>query len=245
MNSRFYKLLYILLLITLTSCTYQEENIIRPFTVKRYSTPLSPHPPLAPVAKTTIPVKPQKKGLIVLDPGHGGKDFGAHSQKYQEKLLTLSTTRLIKNYLEQFGYTVLTTRNEDIFIPLDERTNFANKNQSKIFVSIHYNTAPNSEAEGIEIFYYNSGTDKNRTNLSKSLANDIIKRTIESTEAKSRGVKHGNLAVIRTTSMPAVLIEGGFLTNAQEIQKIKDGAYMKKLAWGITLGINDYLDKNP
>ena len=64
---------------------------------------------------------------------------------------------------------------------------------------------------------------------------------ISHTQAQSRGVKHGNLAVIRETMMPAVLIEGGFLTNEEEVHKIKSAEYLKKLALGIAQGIRDYL----
>lgn len=65
---------------------------------------------------------------------------------------------------------------------------------------------------------------------------------IKITDAKSRGVKHGDLAVVRETNMPAVLVEGGFLSNEVELQKLKNAAYIKKVAWGIAQGIQDYLN---
>lgn len=186
------------------------------------------------------------KGFIVLDPGHGGDDLGTHSTKpfkYQEKVLTLSTAKMLKTYLEQLGYAVQMTRSDDMFVALDKRANFANTRRPQIFVSVHYNSAPSKSADGIEIFYYKSDAEKSRSAESKTLANAILKRMIENTEAKSRGVKHGNLAVIRETDMPAVLIEGGFLTNEEEMYKLKDANYLKKLAWGIAQGIEDYLSK--
>jgi len=75
------------------------------------------------------------------------------------------------------------------------------------------------------------------------LAQSILDKTIKNTQAKSRGVKHGNYAVIRETAMPAVLIEGGFLTNTSEMEKIKSAAYLKSLALGIAQGIQNYLAK--
>ncbi len=71
----------------------------------------------------------------------------------------------------------------------------------------------------------------------------ILRETLTQTQAKSRGVKQANFAVIRETNMPAVLIEGGFVTNELELQKLKDPAYLKKLAWGIVKGIDEYLSK--
>lgn len=207
-------------------------------------------PPVAvPIIKPPLKqqfIKQQLKPLIVLDPGHGGKDFGAYSlesPKYQEKFLTLTTSKMIANYLEQMGYTVYMTRTKDIFIELDKRSEMANSKKPKLFVSIHYNTAPAKNAEGIEIFYYNAGENKKRSKESKDLAETILSNLLKETNAKSRGVKHGNLAVIRQTDMPAVLIEGGFLTNANELQKIKDAPYLKKISWGIAVGIDEYVSK--
>jgi N-acetylmuramoyl-L-alanine amidase len=192
--------------------------------------------------------KAYNQGIIVLDPGHGGEDFGTHSNGepvFHEKHLNLSTTQIVRSYLQQFGYKVVMTRNDDTFIPLDQRALFANRQAPKLFVSIHYNSAPSEEAEGIEVFYYKDDDDKQRVATSKALAQCVLDKTIQNTKAKSRGVKHGNYAVIRETDMPAVLIEGGFLTNKSEAQKIVNSAYMKSLALGIAQGIRDYLTKEP
>lgn len=188
----------------------------------------------------------ESKGFIVLDPGHGGDDFGTHSSskpRYHEKSLNLSTSFLVKTYLEQLGYKIVMTRKDDRFISLERRAELANELTPNIFVSIHYNSAPSKEAYGIEVFYYRTDEDKERTAESKKLASSILKAVIGETKAKSRGVKHGNFAVIRHTKMPAILIEAGFLTNDDEMQKIKDPAYMKKLAWGIAQGIDNFVSK--
>lgn len=199
---------------------------------------------------TFSPPLPQKnkdnqKYLIVIDPGHGGEDFGTHSNTlphYQEKHLNLSTANLVNTYLSQLGYKTVMTRTNDRFIALDKRAEFANNKKPDLFVSVHYNSAPSKEAEGIEVYFYRSEQDKKRTKESKLLAQCVLDDVIDNTSAKSRGVKHGNFAVIRETNMPAILIEGGFLTNDREMEKIKDPVYIKKLAWGIAKGINCYLN---
>lgn len=207
---------------------------------------LQTHPKISsepdPFTATNPFVAPKQDVLIVLDPGHGGKDLGTHSRKppYQEKYLTLTTAYMLRNYLKQLGYEAILTRDDDVFITLEERWLFANQRKTRLFVSLHYNSAPNKSAEGIEIFYYGKGS-KTRSALSKKLGQSIIKQMVKKTGAKSRGVRQGDLAVIRETKMPAVLIEGGFLTNDEEMVKLKNAVYLKKLALGIAQGIKDYL----
>lgn len=191
------------------------------------------------------PVKQIAKGqLIVIDAGHGGEDRGTISlstPKYQEKSLTLATAKLLQGYLKQMGYKTLMTRSDDTFIPLSNRAGIANDAKSTLFVSVHYNSAPSREASGIEVYYYKSSTDKERTTESKALASNVLNEVLEYTKAKSRGVKQGDYAVIRETNMPAILVEGGFLTNDDEMNKIKDPSYIKRLAYGIARGIDSYM----
>ena len=130
--------------------------------------------------------------LVVLDAGHGGFDLGACHQSTEEKDLALSTTLLLKRYLNEMGYRVILTRNRDIFVPLKERAHLANEAKSKVFVSIHYNAAQSKQARGIEVFYYNKG-EKLRIDSSKQLASDVLSNLLHTTGAPSRGVKHGNL----------------------------------------------------
>lgn len=184
--------------------------------------------------------------LIVIDPGHGGHDVGTQSiskPRYQEKSLNLVTAQFIKGYLQQLGYQVFLTREDDTFIPLDKRAQMANEKKPSLFVSVHYNSAPSSEANGVEVFFYQSKDNKERIQKSKRLAHSILKHVLVHTQAKSRGVKHANYAVIRETNMPAVLVEGGFVTNEAELQNLKDPTYLKKIAWGIVRGIDEYASR--
>lgn len=195
-----------------------------------------------------LPAQAQTEGKspIFLDPGHGGKDDGAHSLEkpvYHEKNLTLTTTKLVETYLQQLKLSVLLSRDKDVYLTLDDRTTLAEKKQAKLFVSIHFNAALSTSAHGIEVFYYKSDKDADRSKKSKLLADDVLKEVLSSTQAKSRGVKHGNYAVIRESKMPAILIEGGFMTNSDEMEKMKDPQYLKKIAWGIAKGIENYLKR--
>lgn len=182
--------------------------------------------------------------LIIIDPGHGGEDQGTLSiikPAYQEKFLTLATANLLREYLQKLGYRTKMTRTSDIFIALSDRAKIANEADAAYFVSVHYNSAPSKEAHGIEVFYYRSDTDLERTNASKAFATEVLGQVLTMSKAKSRGVKAGNFAVIRETKMPAILIEGGFLTNADELEKIKDPQYLKVIAWGIAQGIDRHI----
>lgn len=178
---------------------------------------------------------PHRPEIIAIDAGHGGKDPGTSSQKesYEEKALTLSTAYLIRDYLTQLGYRTLLTRNKDSYVSLDGRADIANTLRVDLFISIHYNYSPNKDAEGVEIYY--------KRPSSKKLGDDVLKKITQLTKASSRGVKKGDFAVIRETKMPAILIEGGFLSNPEERKKLKDPKYLEKMAQAIAQGIDDHL----
>jgi len=179
---------------------------------------------------------------IVIDPGHGGTDHGARckSPYCEEKKLCLQTARLLKKYLDQLGYHVVMTRTTDAFIPLHRRVEIANQSTCNIFVSVHYNSSRVESAHGIEVFFHDSKEEKNRASSSRKLADAILGKVIRRTSAQSRGVKKGNFLVIRETQMPAVLIEGGFLTNPEERVLVKSRDYQEKIARGIADGIDSY-----
>lgn len=183
---------------------------------------------------------PLSKPLIVLDPGHGGNDEGAKAATVIEKKITLTTALITKKLLEDLGYRVILTRSRDIYVSLAGRAQIANKNQGDLFVSIHFNAAKNTSAKGIEVFYYNQDKAK-RTQSSRQLANRILYYLLDETAANSRGVKKANHHVTRETKMPAVMVEGGFLTNPDERLHLKDRSYLAKIADGIAKGVDKYL----
>ena len=183
---------------------------------------------------------------IVIDPGHGGPNRGTCSKApfCEEKRVCLQTSRLVKKYLEQLGYRVVMTRETDVFIPLQRRVEIASQASSSLFVSIHYNSAPVSSVQGIEIFFYDSKDDKARALASKKLAETILPGILKRTEAQSRGVKKGNYYVLREAAMPAIIIEGGFISNPEECALIKSFDYQDKLARGVADGIDRYCNKS-
>lgn len=182
---------------------------------------------------------------IVLDAGHGGRDRGAKSKLpfCEEKRLCLQTARLVQKYLDQLGYRVVMTRSTDAFLPLSRRVEIAHQAHCEAFVSIHFNASRNPAAKGVEIFFYDSKKDRSRSRSSKRLADFILPRIQRRTSAISRGVKKGNFYVIRETKVPAILVEGGFITHPQERAALKNPTYQEKLARGIADGIDTYFKK--
>lgn len=192
------------------------------------------------------PLEPgQKKNLtIVLDPGHGGKDSGAVAEdKTTEKSLTLRLAPRVEAMLRAKGYNVIMTRTTDEFIALSERADIANRNNADLFVSMHFNSAGGPSAYGIEVLY----ASENDVALKKDcgdqtkLAREILNALLKETGANSRGIKNRpELAVLRRTNMTACLIEGGFMSNPDELEQIKSDSYLDKLANGIVKGIENY-----
>ena len=250
MTKYLFRLSFLVLITFLSGCSYHpRDSVPRP----------SPRPSVEKLAPKSFVIKPvpyetskipevvDRPILIVIDPGHGGDDFGTRSlskPKYHEKSLNLTTALILKDYLQKMGYQTVMTRSEDEFIALQKRAELANDNGANLFVSVHYNSAPAKKADGVEVFYYKSAENGPRSQESSKLASSVLAQVTRLTNAKSRGVKHGNFAVIRETRMPAILIEGGFLTNEEEMEKIKDPMYVKKIAWGIAQGIRDYFNMN-
>ncbi len=163
--------------------------------------------------------------------------------KYNEKDITLAIAKKVQKELQAEGIKVIMTRSGDTYPSLTERALLANKNDAALFVSIHVNSANNApKANGIEVFY-NTRNNKDYYDLtSKELANSVLKELIKETGALNRGVKTDNHAVTRLSYMPAILVEVGFISNADEIQLLIDPEYQQKLADAISAGIIAQLD---
>ncbi|MEQ3353160.1 N-acetylmuramoyl-L-alanine amidase [Aedoeadaptatus acetigenes] len=192
------------------------------------------------------PMEPgQKKNItVVIDPGHGGHDSGAVAEdKTTEKALNLRLAPRVESMLRERGYNVIMTRSTDEFIALSERAAIANRNDADIFVSIHFNSAGSASAYGIEVLY----ASENDVELKKDagdqtlLAREVLNAVLKETGANNRGIKNRpELAVLRRTNMTACLIEGGFMSNPGELEKLKSDSYLDKLANGIVKGIENY-----
>lgn len=174
--------------------------------------------------------------IVVLDAGHGGKDPGAQNKKFNanEKDLNLQVMQKLYATLQSRGYEVYATRNEDVFLELNDIAKIANEHNPDIFISIHHNAfAEKPSVNGIETYYHQSKD-------SKKLGDFIQKNMIISTNASNRGVKTQPYVVIKKTYMPAVLLELGFITNEEEVQKNMNQDYQNILATSIANGIDEY-----
>ena len=167
---------------------------------------------------------------IVIDPGHGGIDRGGiPGQRVPEKMMTLDVSQRLKEILEREGYRVLMTRNQDEFVSLGSRVSIANAQRNAIFVCVHFNSAPRAGANGIETYFYSTE--------SAPLAASIQSSVVRGAGTENRGVRRRGYFVLRRTTIPAVLVECGFLTNPTEAQYVQSGIYRQRLAQNIARGI--------
>ena len=160
---------------------------------------------------------------VVIDPGHGGIDRGGiPGQRVPEKVMTLDTARRLEVRLRAAGFRTVMTRRTDVFVSLPARVAIANAQRNAIFISIHYNAAPRSQAEGFETYYY--------TRKSARLAAACYSRIIQAWPGSRRGIRTRGFFVIRRTVIPSVLVEPGFLTNPREAALISRPEYRQRVA---------------
>jgi len=162
--------------------------------------------------------------VIVIDAGHGGHDQGGMpGQRIAEKGYALDVAKRLDGVLRRAGFRTVMTRKGDYFVPLSDRCKISNAQSKAVFVSIHFNGAPNPDAYGIEMYCY-------RGRESAALADRIYRQLLASTGAPGRGVKSRSLYVLSHARFPAVLCELGFLTNRGEARRISSSSYRQKLA---------------
>ncbi|NEQ48530.1 MAG: DUF3747 domain-containing protein [Leptolyngbya sp. SIO3F4] len=185
---------------------------------------------------STSPTTPARRGevLVMIDPGHGGRDPGAVGNGLQEKEINLFISRRLQRTLEQRGYRVALTRNSDFELDLQPRVDIAERANATIFVSIHANAISLSrpEVNGLETYYFSSG---------RNLARSIHSSVLRSTDLRDRGVRQARFYVLRNTSMPAVLVETGFITGREDSARLRSNAAREQIADAIAQGIIDYL----
>lgn len=192
---------------------------------------------------------------VVLDPGHGGHDAGAVSSYAREKDCNLELALKVRDKLKQAGFKVVMTRDKDFFLTLGQRVAIANRTPNSIFVSIHHNSSSRSAASGIETFTLAPhgttspfartrrteelvGNHQDSENI--ALATAIHSQAIKKTGVFDRGIQRARFSVLCTIRRPAVLFEGGFVTNPQEGSKIASTSYQNILAQCICEGIIRY-----
>lgn len=183
------------------------------------------------------PTDPLSDEIIVIDAGHGSPDVGASGFGLFEKDVTLDTSLRLAAYIKNSPFKFALTRDKDTKIELNDRVEIANKVGGDLFVSIHANSA-NGKGHGTETYFT---TTKNPNSLqSEAEATYIQNRLLAAWELSDRGVKDGNFHVIRENSMPAVLVELGFIDNKEDNEKLRSPQMREQAAKAIYLGILDY-----
>ena len=204
---------------------------------------------------------------ICLDPGHGGKDTGNRVGHgifaHNEKAYTLPLALELRDQLRALGFNVILTRSSDTYVELPERPAIANRAGADLFISLHFNASPQdkNDVEGPETYCitpvganssnagsveFSSGistgpTVANRVeDKSLLLAWEIQKSLVQSLHTDDRGVRRARFAVLRDAQMPAILVEGGYMSNPVEGKKIYSADYRRQMAAAIVRGILAY-----
>jgi N-acetylmuramoyl-L-alanine amidase len=215
--------------------------------------------PARPPSQTDVPVQSTSGpfALVVIDPGHGGQDSGTMKAGMVEKEITLDVAHRVERLLQQRGLAVLLTRTDDTYVSLERRTSVANDQPDCVFVSIHFDEAVRAAATGIETYYaarqisvpgrvaswlpfLQPAASESTRAESQSLAAFIQEALVAHTQAVNRGTRAQQFFVIANVRHPAVLVEGGFLTNKEDVSKLGNGDYREQIAAAISDGIVHY-----
>ena len=169
---------------------------------------------------------PQGFDTVVIDAGHGGYDRGGGpGQRIAESTYTLDTAKRLQRALKQRGFRTVMTRDQDVFVTLRDRVAIGASYRNAVFISVHYNSGSRLDASGYETYYYRSD--------SFGLASRLHAAQLATLPIEDRHVRRRAFYVLRNPSTPAVLCEGGFLTNPQEAATIVTSAYRERWAQNI------------
>jgi len=202
---------------------------------------------------------PKRITTICLDPGHGGKDTGNHTFWHSEKTYTLVLALELRDQLRKAGFNVILTRSRDTYVELPDRPALANRRGADLFVSLHFNAMPTGkdDVEGPQTYCITpvgaSSTDAQGegANFGPTVANRVEQKSlllayqmqkslVQNLRVPDRGVRRARYAVLRDATMPAILIEGGYMTHPVERKKIYDAAYRRQMAQAMVKGILAY-----
>lgn len=191
------------------------------------------------------------RSIVMLDAGHGGWESGATSNGASEEDMNLNLAQKLTGELNNRGYEVINTREDDTTVSLGDRSSEANASNADIFISLHHN-ALNGDAEGIETFYYEytvgyepsqnieDHNDGQRLANSAYLAELIQAELIAGTDAVDRGVKTDTFSVLRETDVPAVLVEFGFIDNDSERAQLLNAEYQDIMISAVANAVETY-----
>lgn len=210
--------------------------------LERARPPIQPPPLGRPDIETPsgpLPSVRNGRRVVVIDPGHGGSDPGAIGiGGLREIDIVLPIGLQVASLLEQQGVQVVLTRRDNRDVELDPRVQIAERANADLFVSIHANSINMSrpDVNGVETYYYSPNGGR--------LAQVIHSNVIRGTGMIDRGVRRARFYVIRNTSMPAVLVETGFVTGAQDARRLSDPNFRNQMALAIARGILQYIQQN-
>ena len=215
----------------------QYRQIRPPMNLPPLLPPKQQLPDLKPRQPQITPRRDLRKGkiVVIIDPGHGGKDSGAIGiGGVLEKDVILPIGKRIAEILERNGIQVIMTRDSDYFVTLPGRVTMAQRANADVFVSIHANSAGANrpEVSGLETYHYDSGL---------RLAQIVHSKILQSLNVRDRNVRKARFYVLRKTSMPSILVETGFLTGRDDAAKLRTSAYQNQMADAIAQGILQYL----
>ena len=224
------------------------------------------HLPAAPPELPSDPNGPARLRIVTLDPGHGGAETGAEGQGGSlEKGVVLSICRRFRQLLQtRLGIRVILTRDGDRDLSLDERAAFANSNKSDLFISVHADASPRRNARGSSVYFLSysstaqnasSGGDdldfilwdmaqashlRQSSQLAEIMQEEL--RAVTVTESVNRGIKQNTFRVLKGATMPAVLVEVGFISNTEEERLLSSADYQDRLAEALYRGLVRYKD---
>lgn len=183
--------------------------------------------------------------VIVVDPGHGGSNPGAVGNNTIEADNNLAVGLKLRDKLTSAGAKVIMTRDTDRTVApegsslgqeLEARVNLAEKNNADIFVSIHSNSNPDENIYGAMTFYHSG--------KSPDLALEVQSALVKETNATDKGTSPATFYVLRNTTMPGILVEMGFVSNAEESARLQNDSYRNRVAQGVFNGIVKYFNKH-
>lgn len=184
--------------------------------------------------------------VVVLDPGHGGKDDGARAEGVKEQEINLQIAQKVKAHLETAGATVQMSRDGAYDLASDgaenrkredmkKRVAMINEEPTDVFISIHLNSYPNTAIQGAQAFY------KKEDEASKTFA-QLIQDGFNALTQNEKSIKTGDYYILNNTNRPGVLVECGFISNAEERAKLASDEYQEQIAIVLYESVCNYLD---
>lgn len=193
----------------------------------------------------------EEKPCVVIDAGHGGEDPGKVGiNGALEKDINLQVAKKLKNFLELQDVKVIMTREEDTGLhegktgskkvqDMKKRIEMIENAKPDLIVSIHQNSYPEEYVNGAQVFYYTNSKDGKK--IAETLQKSLVERLDKENHREAKA--NDSYYLLKKTSFPIVIVECGFLSNAEEAEKLCTAAYQEKTAWAVHMGVMQYLNE--